>query len=678
MIKYIFGDTYHHQHTIEANSLELAIKIFKTEVLYPEEFVNSKQVKERGQSNGRDELSYEGDHPYEFNTKNPTISIFLWKEKGENKKVGQVSLAECLDVDFGTLLPARKMLEAPKGSEAEGDSQLPVIGSQKELCSLGGKMEFRDKHMQLMLKKKELELMKDKLNEALEAMQNELTRKKRLLYAIETYMGINEEVYELAKGSKASEDEPLTVFQQVLYMDEEIGIWEDGGLDISSVDKFDEWITRNYSNFLHKPKSVCVFQVRRHAKDYVGGDTSLGSAFANAMMNEGNFNTYFLIRNGECLYRIWSDVSMSSRLFPTKQEFQEIMDRYESWGESNVRDKLEERHRQYMYGLIAIQGLVERTDVFGESLRGKVNLITGKFDPADVVLVRDAEPDHWLGDGKPSWRDYCEANRTTVKVGSRIMLTHRGFWNHKEEGWRLGSQRAPWPANEEIYVVEEMKTEEDKKKSGREWDIRIIYHPKDEIWPSLYSYIAPHERQKGVGFKLYLDEVLNYDEITLDDIDYYMKSRLERENYLDMLPVLHWLRKRKRQARDLEAEFVKLVAGQIGYCESQYGRIRHCIEWWKLKNKWKRALTVDEAKALRMVVAKLKSGTPIEFLRPRSHWKKQTIWQCVCGSGSWTTVDGDKPPAKYTCDSCKKKGDVRLKSGKMVVVEDEPEVVTCK
>lgn len=54
-------------------------------------------------------------------------------------------------------------------------------------------------------------------------------------------------------------------------------------------------------------------------------------------------------------------------------------------------------------------------------------------------------------------------------------------------------------------------------------------------------------------------------------------------------------------------ELVKYIAGQLEWDEPQYEKIRKAVTWWKLKNKWKRAVTKDEAKAVRMILRKLQN-----------------------------------------------------------------------
>jgi hypothetical protein len=149
----------------------------------------------------------------------------------------------------------------------------------------------------------------------------------------------------------------------------------------------------------------------------------------------------------------------------------------------------------------------------------------------------------------------------------------------------------------EIYVVDEMSKKEERTWHG--WNFKIKYAPGDEVYnPHNYTYTA---RQKRVSFKLYRNEVINFDAITLEECDYYIKNRLERPNYLSILSTLYYVRELKLEEEKLEAEFVEFMRGKLNWEPRNNWKIQRAVQWWKLKNKWKRDLMTDDAKAVRMI-----------------------------------------------------------------------------
>lgn len=53
-----------------------------------------------------------------------------------------------------------------------------------------------------------------------------------------------------------------------------------------------------------------------------------------------------------------------------------------------------------------------------------------------------------------------------------------------------------------------------------------------------------------------------------------------------------------------EKDFIALLAG---WSHSSIEKVEELVTWWKLKNKWKRSLSSDDAKAYRMILRKLKN-----------------------------------------------------------------------
>jgi hypothetical protein len=268
-----------------------------------------------------------------------------------------------------------------------------------------------------------------------------------------------------------------------------------------------------------------------------------------------------------------------------------------------------------MWGIVALQGLIVRTSVFGNSIKDKVNLFNGHFTDKEVILIRDAEKEHWISDGRPNWRDYCTKNRDTIHQGSRIVISdniHIGKYGRDyDDSWRIAPFRAGYaPSNRELYMVEKFEEETVRKERqshgwySHDYSVTIYYQPGDTIYPP-DRWANSYTRIRRVPCRLYLSEVLNFDTITLKDCDYYMNNRLEREGYLAILPVLYWIRQIRRKEQEVETHFKKLASTQLGWDEKRWPQIQEAIDWWKLKNKWKRDLMKDDSKALRMIIRKL-------------------------------------------------------------------------
>jgi hypothetical protein len=601
-MKYLFGNPreYKQNFTIEAKTLDHAIKLFKVEVLFPETCVAPEFIAKKEYRSG-----CVPEYEYEWQG-TPLIHIWTEAEKEDAHgrkyqdwvKVGSVALSECIDVDYSTLLPQNRQLLPAHDAAPEDDTEelVPVIGKPSSLSALP-KMALRTIESEIAAQKRQCELEMRRLHDSLELLRDEVLKKSKMLRLLLTYLGVNEDVVQIADGEPAKEDEPLVVFQQKLFCDEELGIWEDGGLDIQHIEDFDKWEVKNIDTFLYRQRSVVAWQVRRREKHYCEDKLD------NFFLNLGNRTTYLLIRNGQQIYRIWSDITIPGSLFPTKLEYEKIM--ADGFGnEEYKKKKLQAKHESYMFGLVAIQGLIERTDILGPGLRGKVNLIKNQLGTM-VELVRDAEPEHFLGDGNLRWREFLEKNQATIEVGSRVSLVgdFRGSKDYPND-WRTEPFRpGRLPSPTEVCIVTEAIPH---GHFGDKGDWKTYYSPRDEVWGwqddgRYWRKWASRIRKRRVSFKFYTSEALNIDTITAEDCEYYERSRLDRADYLDLLRVIHFVKHIKMEERKLEEEFVKLVAGRLGAGDDKFPLIRENIQHWKMKNKWKRGLMVDDAKALRMI-----------------------------------------------------------------------------
>ena len=395
--------------------------------------------------------------------------------------------------------------------------------------------DFNNCRTELEKKILELEKQKQELESQITEMEKWLKGKYRVICAYETYLGTKEEIVELIGEGKTS-NEPIHLYQAVRFMDEEYGIVnlekikettyvEMDAFDYKNIDLFDKWITENYKMFIPSERGIVRWRIRRLNKDY--GDT-----WENMVCNGYNANCYFLIRNGERLYRVFSDVSSKEdTMFPTKEQ---NIQAGRKWSTSKEFDQesFMENTLPWKYILVAIQGILDRTNILGTDCQFKTNLICGLFDKEKIVLVRDKERKDLIGDDTmPSWYDYLKENRNKTKIGDRIIITD--LWGSKNYyightddisficdhniGWRR--RWVGIPDRSKVYEIKDYDEKKDKYK--------ILYF--EERW-------SDDIKKKRTAIWLDKTEFFNLSQTTEKDLKYYLNDRRERENYLDMLP----------------------------------------------------------------------------------------------------------------------------------------------
>ena len=395
--------------------------------------------------------------------------------------------------------------------------------------------DFNNCRTELEKKMLELEKQKQELESQIAEMEKWLKGKYRVICAYETYLGTKEEIVELIGEGKTS-NEPIHLYQAVRFMDEEYGIVnlekitettyvEMDAFDYKNIDLFDKWITENYKMFIPSERGIVMWRIKRLRKDY--GDT-----WENMVCNGYNANCYFLIRNGERLYRIFSDVaSKDDTMFPTEQQSL-IAGRKWSTSKEFDQESFMENTLPWKYILVAIQGILDRTNILGTDCQFKTNLICGLFDKEKIVLVRDKERKDLIGDDTmPSWGNYLKENRNKTKIGDRIIITD--LWGSKNYyvghtddisficdhniGWRR--RWVGIPNRSKVYEIKDYDEKKDKYK--------ILYF--EERW---YDDV----KKKRTAIWLDKTEFFNLSQTTEEDLKYYLNDRRERENYLDMLP----------------------------------------------------------------------------------------------------------------------------------------------
>lgn len=493
-------------------------------------------------------------------------------------------------------------------------------------------------------RKQELENIRQNLYGVVAKFQKQVEKIMRVINTIELYLGIEEELYQILKGEPAPAETPISFRQLVLFIDEEVGSHIDGGLDFRSIDQFDEWISEpaHLNIVLPEKKGVVVLNPRRHNKEY-------NDDWLNVHWNVPNkLHTYILIRNGDNVYRIFTEkITIRGRLFPRKKELQQLYDRMlkESWDRN--KEKIEDEMYQYKNRAMLLQGLLDRTEVFHPLPVERLNLLKLEENEKYVNFIYDAEDA--LPSGKKSFIEWKASINSKIGHGSRILITSGA----DATGGKYGSDRIYFECNEYnyprrpnmgVYEVEEYKggirkhwlDDEQLEKINQEGrmaeyigksrgghhiarvkdkleekHLTILYNPKDTVYGGWGSYES-HNRKKNIRYRIWPDDgfVLNYDQLDLADIDFYLKSRVDREGYLYMMPILKEVLPHLREEAKLESFFVDFVVGrnEDKMLESELRkRTQEAVRWWKYKNKWKRPINKNDALALRMIEQRILS-----------------------------------------------------------------------
>ncbi|MHB8089509.1 MAG: hypothetical protein ACYDH2_14810, partial [Anaerolineaceae bacterium] len=277
-----------------------------------------------------------------------------------DKTVKEV-ISEAVEEGFEALRDPSKYLKILKSLEESETNGIISVDQKSMFETTQTLLEQQQRRVRLVQ-----ELMKSEV-EALRhiagRLQTQLTKIKKMIGVIELYLGVAEEIFQIQEGAPASVEEPISIRQLVLYMDEETGIYEGGGIDCTNVDEFDAWLLKDNHLDIVLPERKGIVVLCPSRQDKYNADP-----ITNARMKEANLMSYLLIRNGDNLFRIWTNIKMGERFFPTLEESAKIEILFEESSKKGYfgfdAEKAEDSRFLYLRNTFLIQGLIDRTQMF--------------------------------------------------------------------------------------------------------------------------------------------------------------------------------------------------------------------------------------------------------------------------------------------------------------------------
>ena len=470
--------------------------------------------------------------------------------------------------------------------------------SKDKLIEQSQKMEIMASKMaeaQAILKCR-IEYQKSKLNQQLSGMhtmiddyKQKIAKVNQMISMVELYYGIEEEVVTITTGEPAPIDTPISIRQKILFMDEECAVSNvyghlHDGFDYNNVGDFYEWLkdNDNRDRIIPEERGIAVLKPRRYEKNY-------GSTYDNAVLNQYNLQSYVIIRNGQQLYSIFTEnFAIHGSVFPSKEVTNQL-----SQGKGN--ESIIERGQSFA---IFVQGIIDRTQLL-QPLPAGTSFINCT---QNVEFIYDDS--NTLTDGSIRYVDWIKNNNQQIEVGSRIVFNQQQFLHDNPDSRYYGEffkkyyRDYPPIPEDGVYTVSEIIMD------GNYERICFKYKPGGTYYSFTDGY---KDRTTAVTFMVDRADsyIMNYDAISLADIDYYLNSRIDRPNYIHYVPLLKNIRRKLVEELESEQMFVMLIRNTLHISRADSKRVEDAITWWKYKNKIKRPIQKDDALAFRMITKKL-------------------------------------------------------------------------
>jgi hypothetical protein len=452
-------------------------------------------------------------------------------------------------------------------------------------------MENRIALIQSLVRQK-VDAVQQKIRGVVAEFSKVISRLNKVIFTLELYAGVQEDIRQIQSGNPADDSEPIYLNQLMRYMDEEVGDPSNEGISFDSIDKFDNWLlsySRHlkcfyYELLLPQKKCVRILRVRRYAKESYTQDS-----YNNQWQILKEMQTYILIRNGENIYCIESKMNFNSKLYPDEKELNEI---FEKNNEEQIFDALS----SYKNGLILMQGLVDRTTVFGQ-VTGKISFLnTDSQEKGDVVFQYEMSEDRQITDGKETLLDFM--NKFPIEVGVRILIWDTGRYHSLGEYGRgesrftreyISHYTSPYLPEDGIY-----KLVEHKSVNHKDGTLKFMYEAEKQWSPKT-------DMKTGWMVEPNDQNVVDIDSISHRNIDWInnmLYDRKVRKNYVKVMGALQMVKKFKNEELKKEEPFVKMM---ISFSKKTELEVLDAVHWWKTKNKYKRPLKEDDKKAFRMI-----------------------------------------------------------------------------
>ncbi len=500
-----------------------------------------------------------------------------------------------------------------------------VVAAQRKIENQLAEMNARAAYIQNLTNQMQGEMrlvagfQQEKVGQSLASISDVTNQAKSLLKNVKTmrlFLGEESETIQLTSGAPAAPDEPVNFMQSLLFLDEEVFI--EGqmieGFNHSNTHDLKDIFERYPSirdRMMPYPRCVVLARLRRKSRPMDWGKPmTISDLFQKMAEDEADRRVLMFIRNGENVHLVVADeqTSKAERLFPSKAEIDRIFTartygRDEPSREISVqsieysykREEHDDKALFYKRFLLLLWGLHEREGVFGDFLPKGENWLKESIHNEKFRFVHDDEIG--LSDGKPSVTEFIKNMNKHVTSGSRIAVDWDTVMDpyvspHLFEEGRINNYRKISPVKRfevtPVFLADGQlitkctATSNSWRSDGlatKNYSIPVTVERRFQTNMDDGSNIISTEQSPVSGF-------LCLDNVSLEDLDYYMHSRANRKNYLSYIQLFS-------EARRLLASEVKTfteVLSKLRKIKAELSAdvIKEALTFWrKSKPDWR-------------------------------------------------------------------------------------------
>lgn len=422
---------------------------------------------------------------------------------------GIISVGSALSVT--TQAQVKNEINSTNNKMADLNSQMNDVKDAKtdELAKL--KQEIEEK-MAVFEKKKqdllaELEAKKSIYEAKKEELERELFMLESEIYSIRCFLGEVVDFVKLRSGTSAPVDAPITLFQKIRFLDEELGkLVSIYNFDFDDIKKFERLLKRRddiVDVFCPNDKCISLIRISKTGEYYGWCDIS-------EMLTE--YEVYhgmtigILIRNGENLYIGWTDdekINIRDDNFFFTPEAKKVMQEDEDRIQNTSVNEMVSRY----FVFSVLQGALCNSKLLSLPEEVKPDFTR----PSEYIVYSVA--DTWLTDNRyGTFEEMIKKCNSRIIAGDYVLTLE---YNSDNEGYRGHSDYRNLTRN--VYVhdrgIYQIRLVEENTGEYAIGDYKYYISLKknwndDYVYTGGYSY---HERKRDAYalFRVYDDEFIN-------------------------------------------------------------------------------------------------------------------------------------------------------------------------
>ena len=456
---------------------------------------------------------------------------------------------------------------------------------QAEIDKMTAALEEKKQNLlaELEKKKAEMDAIKQQLETELFILDSEI-------YSIRCYTGEVIQFVHLTSGKEAPRDMPITLFQKLRFLDEELGkacsIYD---FDFGNEKLFEKLLKTKPSiveMFCPNEKCVALLRVSKTGKHYGYCNTPVGDILDTYEVYHGK-KIGILIRNGENLYLGWTDdekINIPEDMFFSPSE-KVVSDEDAAKVQNTPVEEMVSRY--FVFSIL--QGVLDNQHIL--SLPEGVKADFTKQSEYIVYSVADA----WLADNRyGTFKEMVERANSRISVGDSILALETlsdgkytggmyGYYDFDRDHNFSRRTRDVRFSDGEIYTINLIENFDGRP----EYYVSLIKNGSDYVYRN--GYYEERQRDAYARFRVYDNEFINLTYFNSAWLKYVITTKNlggygRMNNYAETIRYLH---KALAFVKDREKTEQALI-------EKYYPQLSENTEWMAELSEWKLAKNVRQ------------------------------------------------------------------------------------